>query len=264
MHAPDNAGQDADQKDPTPAPRLSPLQEKRPDPARPKLVLRNLVAFFPNVYEPRDYNGLRYDIALGWTAGGPHLPEHLAFEQQLEQVGAQVLATKFPGGHGALVRSGADRTAEGFAGRNYVSAYVRANKGRPSVFDSNQNPLTVQSGLLLRGGCIVNAIVSPWAWKDERGATGLSLNLHAVQYVGEWEEYAGGELDQDELVAGFGAAPAPVAPPAGIAPLAPGTAPPAAYQPMAPAQPAPAAAPAQPAPAQPAAAPAQPGTPSWA
>lgn len=234
------------QRDPTPAPRVTVMAEKKPDPSRPKLVLHNVIAMFPNLFEPREYNGsLRYECTLAWTAGSPQLPEHLAFQQQLDQVAAQVMAQKFPGATATFVRDGNERTAQGFAGRRFVNAYVRANKGKPAVFDANQAPLTVQSGVLLRGGCLVNAIISPWAWKDERGKAGLSVNLHAVQYLGEYEEYAGGDVDASELAGAFGAVGAPAAP----------------AQPAM--QPAPAAPAMQPAPAAPAA-PAAPGTPSWA
>ena len=86
-----------------------------------------------------------------------------------------------------FIKDGDDSPYDGYAGCFSVKA---SNRQRPLVIDRDKTPLVESDGRPY-AGCMVNAIIDPWAQNNNYGKR-INANLLGIQFVGDGEPFGSG------------------------------------------------------------------------
>lgn len=160
-----------------------------------KVTLNNVRLAFPDLWEPRAFNG---EGEAKFGASFLFAPDHPAVKQindAIDAVGKGKWAAKAPAvlkglrsqGNVCLHDGDAKADLAGYPGNYYLSA---RSTSRPLVIDRDKTPLTSADGKPY-GGCYVNAIVEIWA-QDNGFGKRINASLKGVQFVRDGEAFAGG------------------------------------------------------------------------
>lgn len=177
-----------------------------------QVVLKDVRLAFPNIWEPKQYNG----------TGEPACNANFIIEKAnkaaldaalnaIKQVAAEkwgakaVEMLKTLKAKGDLcLHDGAEKSEyDGFADAYFVSA---RNKARPIVVNRDRSPLTQADGKPY-AGCYVNASIDIWAQENAFGKR-INAKLLAVQFCRDGDAFGGGAVgsadDFDDLGGGGG------------------------------------------------------------
>ena len=95
------------------------------------------------------------------------------------------------------IRDGSEKEKPGFG--DEVVFIGAKNETRPGVVDGGMVPLVGTEGKI-HWGCIVNAVISLYAWSHPTGGKGVSASLGAVQFVKEGPvRYGADAIDPNEV-----------------------------------------------------------------
>lgn len=166
-----------------------------------EIRLENVRLAFPKLWTPEPFQGGQDPTP--YFSATFLLPKTHPQVKQLEALMTKLAAEKW-GTRGPVVLKGAkaigkvflrdgDAKAEydGFEGNMFVSA---RSKTRPTTYDGMKNTISEADGIIY-GGCMVNAIVSCFAYT--KGNNGLAASLKGVQYRGPGDAFSGGGTPAD-------------------------------------------------------------------
>jgi len=177
-----------------------------------KVTLNNVRLAFPDLWEPRAFNGegaAKFGASFLIPKDHPAVKvleeafEAVAKEKWAAKAG-QVLKALKSADNICLHDGDAKADLAGYEGNYYISARTST---RPLVIDRDRSPL-VQADGRPYGGCYVNAIVDVWP-QDNGFGKRINASLAGVQFVKDGEAFAGGGaaspddfavVDGDDLV----------------------------------------------------------------
>lgn len=184
-----------------------------------KVILKDVRIAFPNIWEPKQYNGQgepACSAAFVMTPDHPALAEVkktiiLVAQELWKDKAANMIAALKAKDDICLHDGNVKADYEGFAGNFFVSA---RNKARPRVIGASRDPATGKPVELKRAdgkpyaGCYVNAAIDIWA-QDNGWGKRINAKLLAVQFWRDGEPFSGGAQSEDSdfnYVDGDGAA----------------------------------------------------------
>ncbi|SAK83359.1 hypothetical protein AWB75_05396 [Caballeronia catudaia] len=182
----------------------------------PIVQLQNVRLAFPDLFEPRQFEGqgpFSYRASFLQPQSQPILlqqADHAWKKTTMDKVIATVAADTWKAKAEAVLKTlagnpqkicwydGSQKDYDGYADNYVLSASRAQDKGRPLVLDRNTGPLTEKDGKPY-AGCYVNATVELWA-QDNKFGRGIRATLRGVQFVKDGDAFsAGTPLSSDEF-----------------------------------------------------------------
>ena len=167
-----------------------------------KVVIKNVRIAFPNIWEPKSYNGqgkprcnalfiIEKDNAEA-LKGVKEAILAVAKEEWKEKAETMLSTLKAKGD--LCLHDGAEKADyDGFEGNMFVSA---SNASRPIVVDRDRSPLTEADGKPY-AGCYVNVSIDVWAQDNQYGKR-VNAKLLAIQFARDGDAFGGGSKGSAE------------------------------------------------------------------
>lgn len=161
-----------------------------------KVVIKNVRIAFPNIWEPKSYNGqgkprcnalfiIEKDNAEALKAVKEAI---LAVAKEEWKEKAETMLSTLKAKGDLCLHDGAEKADyDGFEGNMFVSA---SNASRPIVVDRDRSPLTEADGKPY-AGCYVNVSIDVWAQDNQYGKR-VNAKLLAIQFARDGDAFGGG------------------------------------------------------------------------
>ena len=168
-----------------------------------RVVLKNAVASFPNLFEPQGMQGTepKYSITLLFDKSADLSDLRAACDAAIAKKwpdpASRPAKIDMPVLDGDEKRDTSGNQRPEFIGKKYCGAKAKVSHP-PKVIMQDLQPC--MDATEFYGGAIVNASVTAFGWTFG-GRSGVSLGLNAVQKVSDGEKFGGSVAVEDEFSA---------------------------------------------------------------
>lgn len=168
-----------------------------------KILLKKVRISYPNLFQPRAYEGSEPKFSAAYLMPADH-PGVKLVKSAMEAVAKEKWGAKADATLKALMsagkvclRNGDEKDSDGYEGNLFVNA---SSKKRPTVVDSDGVTPLIEADGRPYGGCYVNAYVEIWAMENAFGKR-VCASLAGVQFHSDGEPFgAGGAPDEFDAV----------------------------------------------------------------